>query len=227
LSESRAGPWLEPEQAEPKLILIGPRQPGPELVARLESVLAAAAPAALIIDPAGLAEAERPAMLTELHEIARRAGCALLLQDDPILVVNAGCDGAHLTDPARIEPARRLLGAERILGAACGLSRHDAMVAGESGADYVSFGAIEGSPDHETLAELVRWWSDLFVLPVAVAIRAEVEAATVLVRAGADFVMVGGKLWTETGDLSGELERIAAAISTCRATNGTEPQGQR
>ena len=46
----------------------------------------------------------------------------------------------HLTQGARgVRHARKELGADAIVGAFCGASRHEGMNAGEAGADYVSF----------------------------------------------------------------------------------------
>ena len=48
--------------------------------------------------------------------------------------------------PSRSRQPRRQLGRERLIGVACGLSRHAAMVAGEAGADYVLFGSLDLTP---------------------------------------------------------------------------------
>ena len=72
---------------------------------------------------------------------------ALVIADHWKLAERAGLDGVHLSDGSRqVKKARADLGADAIVGAFCGSSRHDGMVAGEMGADYVSFGPV-GGPD--------------------------------------------------------------------------------
>jgi len=100
-----------------------------------------------------------------------------------------GIDGVHLNEPTGIAAARARLGPGRIVGAACGLSRHAGMVAGEAGADYVMFGGLDRAPTPgDELFELVRWWSELFVIPCAAAAPPDPALARALVEAGADLL---------------------------------------
>lgn len=168
------GPWLEPEEARPGLLLFADA-----VDAEVEGVLASGAVAALVVDAAALA-AWRP--------VARRHAVALLVRDEVI----GDVDGVHLASPAEVAAARTRLGPDRIVGAACGLSRHAAMVAGEAGADYVMFGDLDRPFDAtDELLELVAWWNELFVLPCAAAAGTLDEGASrTLVAAGADLLAV-------------------------------------
>lgn len=152
---SRENEWIDPAEAGLRLILTASGAPpdDPELTEAL-----AAAPVAAIVVP--------PAVLPAWRTIRSAAGCALLVLDDADAAT--GADGVHLQRPERIAEARRRLGEGRLLGVAVGESRHLAMVAGEAGADYVHLGPRTGPPDRDRLAELVGWWSQLFVLPSAV-----------------------------------------------------------
>ncbi|MCB1883898.1 MAG: hypothetical protein KDG89_07870, partial [Geminicoccaceae bacterium] len=96
-------------------------------------------------------------------------------------------DGVLLDGADGVADARRTLGADALIGARCGLSRHAAMVAGEAGADYVVF-AADGA-DADDLVEMVAWWTGLFVLP-SVAVLAPDGPAYALALAGADFLLV-------------------------------------
>lgn len=169
------GPWVEPEEARCGLLLMPPAAPGPAPDEALAAVLATGAVVAYV---AG-AEREAAFRLCARHGVA----CLSLGDPDPAL------DGVHLLDPGRVAEARRRLRPGAIVGAACGRSRHAAMVAGEEGADYVLFGA---APEDELL-ELCRWWSELFVLPCAV----ETPGLGIegYIEAGADFVAVGAAVW--------------------------------
>src|SRR5437764_482821 len=75
-----------------------------------------------------------------LAPIVQGRGAALLVDGHPEIVARAGADGAHMTGVAALAEALALLKPARIAGCGGLASRHDAMVAAESGADYVMFG---------------------------------------------------------------------------------------
>ena len=75
----------------------------------------------------------------------------------------------HLTDGARsIRSARTELGKDAIVGAFCGISRHE-WLCGEAGADYVCFGPLnENDLNAGDIAEpeLFAWWSEMIEIPI-------------------------------------------------------------
>ncbi len=173
--------------------------------ASLSALLEASKPASLLIRHGGLDASTLGARVEILCPPTQEQGVAVLLEDQAALAAALACDGVHLSDPAGVKAARRALGPEAILGAGCGTSRHDAMVAGESGADYVAFGTLDPAGPPE--AELLAWWQALITLPcVALGVRTPGEAGA-LARAGADFVMLGPEIW----GLSPSALREAAA----------------
>lgn len=92
---------------------------------------------------------------------------------------------------------RKALGADAIIGAFCGTSRHDGMSAGEAGADYIAFGPIGRSAltDAEPAArDLFAWWSEMIELPVVAegALDADLVAAFAPVT---DFFAIGPEIW--------------------------------
>ena len=119
---------------------------------------------------------------------------ALLLDGHPRLASEQGADGAHIRTGGRdLRAALALLKPDSIVGAGGFSTRHDAMVAGEAGADYVAFGEPHKAP-HETLEERVAWWAEVFEVP-CVAFVDDLERAARLSRAGADFVALGAGVW--------------------------------
>ena len=76
-----------------------------------------------------------------------------------------------MTPTARRAPASE---PDSIVGADGGISRHDAMMLGEAGADYVAFGPAGAARERRRATttakkrklDLVGWWSDVFVVPV-------------------------------------------------------------
>lgn len=185
------GPWLDPQEVEPALFLFAPADlAGAGVMDGLAAALGAGA-VALVVDAAALPEASRGELLAACRAVCTGAEAAFLLLDDAEAARRARATGVHLSAPdeGRIAAARRVLGAEAIIGAACGLSRHAAMVAGEAGADYVMFGTADDVPvPGSELGELVAWWSELFVLPCAAAGRFTPELAAVFARTGADLL---------------------------------------
>jgi thiamine-phosphate pyrophosphorylase len=77
------------------------------------------------------------------REIAHARDVPLVIEKHAGLVERLGLDGVHLGDAARsVRATRKALGADAIIGAGCGTSRHDGMAAGENGADYIAFGPV-------------------------------------------------------------------------------------
>lgn len=135
-----------------------------------------------------------------LMPIAQGADVAFILNDRPDLAKALGCDGVHVgqEDVSYVE-ARAIVGAHTIVGVTCHDSRHLAMEAAEAGADYVAFGAFFPTTTKETKThadiELLRWWSDLMVVPCVAIGGITVENAKPLVEAGADFLAVSSGVW--------------------------------
>ena len=94
----------------------------------------------------------------------------LLINDRPDLAAAIGADGAHVgADDASYTDARERVGADGMVGVSCYDSRHRAMEAAASGADYVAFGAFfpteTKTPRAKADTHLLKWWSTLMVVP--------------------------------------------------------------
>jgi thiamine-phosphate pyrophosphorylase len=133
-----------------------------------------------------------------LREVTITRDVALVIERHILLAERLGLDGVHLTDGARsVRKARKELGRDAIVGAFCGASRHDGMTAGESGADYISFGPVGDTPLGDGTvagADLFEWWSQMIELPCV----AEGALDTDLMRTLApvtDFFGLGDELW--------------------------------
>ena len=105
-----------------------------------------------------------------VREVCHVFEVALVIESHVGMVERLGLDGVHLTDGSRsVRKVRSTLGADAIVGAFCGASRHDGMTAGEQGADYVSFGPVkESGLGDGTVAgrDLFEWWSEMIEVPV-------------------------------------------------------------
>jgi thiamine-phosphate pyrophosphorylase len=152
-----------------------------------------------------------------LIDLVQARGIACLIEEDAELAERLGADGVHIeANPAAYTQARALLGSEASIGVGCGLSRHEAMRLAEMGADYVAFGATgEGGIDAiDQRAELIAWWSEIFVVPCVAWNVESVEEAERLAALGADFVAPAAQVWQEAGaaSLIAELDRAIGRV---------------
>jgi thiamine-phosphate pyrophosphorylase len=125
-------------------------------------------------------------------------GAVLLLANMPALVEAAGADGAHFTNLDQLQTTRTKLAAGRLTGAGGLHSRHDAMVASESGVDFVMFGEPDATgkrPGFSALVERVSWWAEIFQIP-CVAYAGSIDEIERLAEARADFVALGDAVWS-------------------------------
>ncbi len=135
------------------------------------------------------------AQIALLLPLAHGRGVPLVLEGRADLVAGEGCDGIHLpADSRALASVRRALGADAIVGAAAGQSRHDAMEAGEAGADYVAFGLFDPAPEPPAEA-LLEWWQEMMELPCVALGGVTLDNAAPLAAAGADFLALRNAVW--------------------------------
>ncbi len=106
--------------------------------------------------------------MRSLRILIQSNGAALLLSGHAALVAASEADGAHLTGIENFQAAAPALKPARIAGCGGLTTRHDAMLAGESGADYVMFGEPDRNgrrPGFDAVCERVAWWADVLTIP--------------------------------------------------------------
>ena len=199
----------------PRLYLATPVVDDPSLlIASLPGLLAGADVAAVLLR---LQATDQRSMITRIKALAppiQNAGAALLLDGHVELVARAGADGAHLAGIAALEQALPSLKPDRIAGVGALATRHDSMVAGELGADYVLFGEPDAKgarPSTGAVAERIGWWAELFE-PSCVGYAASHEEASEFVMAGADFILVGDMIWQDSRGPATALAELGQAI---------------
>ncbi len=196
-----------------RLYLQFPAQSSATLEARLGEALASADAACVL-----LCRSETPVDETwagRLVDLVQSRGVACLIEDDAELAERLGADGVHLSVPVAYARARELLGASANIGAACGVSRHDAMRVAELGGDYVAFAGPEGSIDAiDQIADLIAWWAEIFVVPCVAWNIDRIGDAEKLASLGADFIAPSARIWRDAGAAS--IAEIANAISRVR-----------
>ncbi|MDN5786950.1 thiamine phosphate synthase [Pseudorhodobacter sp.] len=134
-----------------------------------------------------------------LREIAHARDVAIVVEDHVVLAGQLGLDGVHLTDSRKnIRKLRVEMGADAIIGAFCGTSRHEGITAAEAGADYVAFGPVGASTlgdGHSTDFDVFEWWSEMIEVPVVAegALTADLVAKFGPVT---DFFGIGTEIWS-------------------------------
>ena len=148
------------------------------------------------------------------REIAHARDVAIVIEDHVGMVERLGLDGVHLKDGARsVRKVRKELGADAIVGAFCGASKHDGMSAGEAGADYISFGPLrdDGLGDGSVAdVDLFGWWSEMIEVPVVA--EGGLDGATIAQFAPVtDFFGIGAEIWGQD-DPSAALRALLAGL---------------
>lgn len=184
----------------PQLYLVTPFLFEPTPFAQdLARALDAAPVACVRLQLRGVSESELRFAIDELRPVCHSREVALVLLDYDRLAHEAGLDGVHF-EPGqnRQVEARELLGQDKIVGVGCGASRHQGLIAGERGADYVSFGPVSVDPALRSgdLADraLFDWWQTMIELPVVAEGGMTPAHAAELVGA-ADFVAACRSVW--------------------------------
>jgi thiamine-phosphate pyrophosphorylase len=199
-----------PESA--RLYLVTPPLGDPGAIADdLAAALNAAEIAAVLVR---LAEGEERDLITRiaaLRILIQSNGAALLLDGHPALVAQTQADGAHLSGVDAFRAAAPGLKPNYIAGCGSLASRHDAMLAGETGADYVMFGEPERDgrrPRFEAVLERVAWWAEVMTIPCA-GYAARLDEIGPFVQAGAEFVAIGENIWR--GQMRASLDALMGA----------------
>ncbi|MFQ5955792.1 MAG: thiamine phosphate synthase [Kiloniellales bacterium] len=189
----------QPERC--RLYLITPERLDPEAFApRLTAALDAGDVACVQLRLKDLDDDAFRRAIDRLRPLAQERDVAFVVNDRPDLAAETGCDGTHIgqQDMAYAE-ARRLVGADAIVGVTCHDSRHLAIEAAEQGADYVAFGAFFPTttklPKGHPKPEILRWWSGLTTVPCVAIGGIKPDNCGVLLEAGADFIAVVTGVW--------------------------------
>ena len=187
-----------PARSTPRLYLVTPPLDAPALEAKLAAALDAGDVAAVLARAPAGGEAMLLARVRAIAPVVQNRGIALLIDGRPASVAPTGADGAHVTGIAALDVALPILKPAHIAGCGGLSSRHDAMTAGERGADYVMFGEPDRDgrrPTFGAVLDRVAWWAELFEVP-CVGWAGSLDEVADLAAAGADFVAIGDPIWT-------------------------------
>jgi thiamine-phosphate pyrophosphorylase len=205
---SRPGPPL------PRLYLLTPPVEDPAAVAGLADAMSGADVAAVLLRLVDADERSLINLVKKIAPVVQDRDAALLLAGRDDIVARSGADGAHLGNLDALRDAMPRLKPKNIAGVGGLHSRHDAMTAGEAGADYVMF----GDPDEDgnraafdAILDRVGWWAEVFEVP-CVAYAARLDEIDALAAAGADFVAVGDAVFDDPRGLKTALAEASARL---------------
>jgi thiamine-phosphate pyrophosphorylase len=212
------------KMVSPRLVLVLTLRPGTanELVHQIRGMGDAIATVVLKTDQTNPVS---PPELAETVAAIQALGIATLIAGDAGLARVAKADGVHLPASksalSTYREAREILGSRFIVGIDVGRTRHDGMVLGEEGADYIAFGIPAHVDDRETARarrlELIRWWSEIFE-PPCVAFDVETpKDVRDLAAAGADFIAVHPPEALPAASLKDFLLPFAASLTSVTA----------
>jgi thiamine-phosphate pyrophosphorylase len=200
-----------------RLFLITPRDIDlTSFAPKLEEALAAGDVASVLIAPEVTSEAHLQRIAEILVPIAQAHDAAALVADDTRAMGRSKADGIHVSDgPAALADALEKLHPKSIVGAGQFKTRHEAMAAGEAGADYIFFGMID-RPDepevHRKTLDLGGWWADLFEPPCVLFAGTSLASIEDCAATGADFVAVRGFVWDHPGGPAAGIREANAAL---------------
>jgi thiamine-phosphate pyrophosphorylase len=155
----------------------------------------------LIAAPEGCTDEALSAIADPLIEAVQRRDAAALLDGRPELAKQLNADGAHLdlrvrdTDSAlrAYRHARKILGADAVVGVLCAAERHAAMEIAEADADYIGFDLA--APETENV---IAWWGEVMTVPCVAFGAIDPSLGKALARSGADFLAPEPSIWRDS-----------------------------
>ncbi len=154
-----------------------------------------------------------------LMPLVQERDVAFIINDEAELAGDMGADGVHIgQNDISYADARKAVGNDAIVGVTCHASTHLAMLAAESGADYVAFGAFFPTKTKETAArpdrEILESWAAATNVPSVAIGGITAENCGELAAAGADFVAVVNAVWGHKQGPGVAIEEFNGALIT-------------
>ena len=153
-----------------------------------------------------------------LQPIVQERNVSFILNDDPKLAHQCGCDGVHIGQKdTAYEDARNILGASATIGVTCKNDPQLAILSSEKGANYVAFGAFFPTKtkitDSHTSPKIINNWSKTMNIPSVAIGGITPKNCAPLVRAGANFLAVISSVWEHAGGPDVAIKEFNRVIS--------------
>lgn len=185
----------------PRLFLVAPEAISSDLLLACAAAACTSADCASILVPANTA-AEQVRGLQALN-------LAVIVKDcEPRQIHYLKADGIHVSRSAPVKSLRTTLKSE-VIGVFAATSRHIAMEAAESGADYVAF-----AQNSQTQGEpLIGWWQDIFEVPAVAFDPVGPDDLATLLPQKPDFIRPHDDMWTSADAASTIIAALAARLT--------------
>ncbi len=183
----------------PRLFLVAPDN-APDVLACAKAA-ATAGDCASILVPA-TTNATNIAKLQSL-------GLAVIIRDcEPRMVHHLKADGIQITRSAPVKNLRATFKNEMI-GVFAATSRHIAMEAAETGADYIAF-----AQKSQTAGEpLIGWWQDIFEIPSVAFDPVVPDDLATLLPQKPDFIRPSDSMWQSAAEAEKVVTALAAKLT--------------
>ena len=203
----------------PRLFLITPPVADAAAFAPLlEAAMTAADVACVLLRTATNDEGSIKATFRALAPIVQSRDAAFLVGQDARIAARVGADGVHVSRVgADLDDALEALRTRKIVGVGGLANRDDAMIAGESGVDYLLFGGPDERSNQDAILERVAWWAEIFNVP-CVGYAVSPERAGDVARAGAEFVALCDGLWDDRAGVVETLRRATGLFPALQTT---------
>ena len=130
--------------------------------------------------------------------LLQQAGIAAIIAGDTRALGRLKADGIHLSgSKEEIEEQVKKAAGRHSVGAEAGLSRHDALEAGEARPDYVFFGSLDGDTHdaaHPANIRFASWWAPIVEIPCVVMGGRTVESVREITATGAEFAALSSAI---------------------------------
>ena len=151
----------------------------------------------------------------KLLPICHDYGVPFIINDFWELARDLDIDGIHIgQDDANINDLRKEFSDQKIIGVSCQNSKHNAIIAAENGANYVSFGAFfSTSTKKDTVKadfDILNWWKNTTNIPVAAIGGINYNNIKGVLSCKPDFICLVSAIWEDSnpGDKLGEFMKL-------------------
>lgn len=180
-----------------RVILIAPTNG--DAVANVEVALSGGDVASVIVPMGEMSETQYRVHAIKLVSIIQAAGAAAILVGDTQVLGRNEADGLFIASgPDNLIEALEKFSPKKIIGFGGVKDRHQAMMAGDIGPDFVFFGKLNGDikpePHHKNIA-LAEWWSQLISIPCVVMSGSDLNSVIEIAESRADFVALGSAVF--------------------------------
>lgn len=173
-----------------RVILIAPTNA--DAIKNVEVALSGGDVASVIVPIGDMSETQYRVHAIRLVPIIQAAGAAAILVGDTQVLGRNEADGLFVASGADdLIEALEKFSPKKIIGFGGVKDRHQAMMAGDIGPDFVFFGKLNGDikpePHRKNIA-LAEWWSQLISIPCVVMAGSDLQSVKEIAENHADFV---------------------------------------